>query len=149
VDAIEPFRAWEMYRDNVEQFDGASPIMLLIGDRPQPVILDLPDDSPELVAPEIIRSVHGLIDVGPGPLTQVLLSVEVTTMHVERPFAGPRTAVCIYSAGSDEYRAVIPFKRTPEGVEWIEDEGEVIVGPTMDRDPIIGALRYLIEKANK
>jgi hypothetical protein len=144
-ETFDPDRAYRTYRGNVEAFDEASPMLLLIGEHMVPILLDLPDDSPELVAPEVIRLTHGLLDPDQvEPLSQVVLSVEAEVMNRERPFAGTKTAVVIYSAGADEFRAVIPFARTAGGVVWDEDHAEVMAGPSLDRDPILVAMRWLI-----
>lgn len=146
---VDPERALSIYRGNVEVFEQALPIVCLIGAHLTPVILDLPADSAELVAPEMIRAVHGLVPPeNIEVLTQALLSVEVEVMMRDRPFMGVRTAVAIYSAGAQEFRLIAPFKRTAGATEWDEERAEVVIGPALERDPVVGALRYLVEASS-
>ena len=137
------------YRGNVEETGGAVPIILLVGEQMLPVILDLPDDdSAEAVAPALIRRMLPAVTEETGPLTQALLSVEVELLNVNRPFAGKYLGVAVYSAGADEYRLIAPFRRDKEGVvSWREEDTECIIGPNLDKDDVILALRWLVEQS--
>lgn len=143
---VTPERALAVYRGNVENFAEAAPIALLVAadEGLHSAMLDLPDDVAEMVAPAMIRALEA-IDV--GPLTQALLSVEVEMMNTDRPFAGKRSGVAIYSAGVDEYRLMAPFEREQDGVTWFVEDFEVIVGPIVTQDPVIVALRWLVEQS--
>jgi hypothetical protein len=141
--SFRPERALSTYRSLVENFDEAAPILTLIGDDEiVPVMLVLPEDSPELNAPRVIR--QSVKQVG-MPVRQAVLTVEAEVMHVNKPFAGRGVAVIAYSAGGGEdYIMTAPFRRGSEEVVWLADDAETVIGPVLDRNPIIEALRSVL-----
>jgi|GEM_PF-5617286 len=136
---ISPERALEIYRGNVENNPQAAPFLLMIGDdKAEPWLIT--DEFHEVDFPDLVAEV-----IPPFPLVQVVFSVEAVAL-----IADSRTlidAASIYAAGGGmDFHLVAPFVRGDDGVQW--RDAEVQVGPALENNLIVVALRDLVERSN-
>lgn len=132
-----PETALTIYGENVKESDIAAPIVTLFGyETITPVLLAVPFN--EASVPSLLAAIKS-----PMPLDQVLFNAEATVMTREGALSD---AVVIFSAGATEFRLAAPFMRVGSDVAWATPE--VQVGRQLNRDPIILALRDLVQRSH-
>lgn len=136
---LSPERALTLYMGNVEENPQAAPFLLLIGDdKAEPWLIT--DEFHEVDFPDLVAEV-----IPPFPLVQVVFSVEATALMSETHEM--IDAASIYAAGGGmDFHLIAPFVRDVDGVTW--QDAEVAVGPAVENNLIVVALRDLVERSN-